>query len=243
MTETPKKRGNFADAVVGAVNSWLKKTRNETATASNTVAPHAPVSRYPQAWAGAPVLLEAQIKALEAAGLLLLPGRTIEELLQSWPRSSYEEDPYGLLLVMYGCEVEDEPWGRFFCGRGWNFDAECLESAGDYARAFSQILRITGTPHLATEMTDDFDIDAASCEIRYSIGGRERVLTARVDDDWVDPDATASFVRDVEAAIGDGRRFWAADNGQASVLFFLTESEATQINALRGDCLSLFAPP
>ncbi len=176
--------------------------------------------------------LEDQIAALADAGLVLAPGRTIEELLQSWAREDYEADPWNLLLFMYGSEVEAEPWGRAFCERGWNFDMECLEQAGDYARAFQQIVRITGQPGLVTDLSDDFSPDAETAVIRYTVMGQARTLKARVDNDWADPEAVGAFFRDLEAAAKGASRFWAADNGQASVLFFVTKAEAAKINAL-----------
>lgn len=199
-----------------------------------------PASDFPGAWRGDPVALEVQIDALKDAGLTLAAGRTIAELLMSWPRADYEADPYNLILFMYGSDVEAEPWGRAFCERGWNFDMECLEEAGDYARAFARIARATGAPELATNMSDNFRFDAESCEIRYTINGRERVLNAKVDSDWADPEAVGAFVRDIEATIGDGRHFWACDNGQASILFFLTGTEASKINALRDNVLTRY---
>jgi hypothetical protein len=198
---------------------------------------------FPGAWRGPSVPLATQIDALKGAGLALAPGRTIDELLTSWPRAEYESDPYNLLLFMYGVEVEVQPWGRFFCERGWNFDMECLNEAGDYVRAFENILRITGQPRLATRMSDNFNPNAKVCEIRYTMGGRASVLKAKVGDDWADPEAVAAFVRDVETTIGDGRHFWAADNGQASVLFFLTDAEAARVNELRSDILMRYVRP
>jgi hypothetical protein len=195
---------------------------------------------FPGAWRGAPVPLERQIKALKDAGLSLAPGRTIDELLTSWPRAAYESDPYNLLLFMYGSDVEAAPWERAFCERGWNFDMECVVEKGDYVRAFENILRIAGQPDLATSMSDDFRIGADTCEIKYTINGRDRVVSARIDNDWADPEAVTAFVRDIETAIADGRHFWASDNGQASVLFFITDAEATKINALRDGVLERY---
>lgn len=195
---------------------------------------------FPGAWRVPNVRLETQIDALKEAGLTLAPGRTIEELLNSWARADYESDPYNLILVMYGSEVEAEPWGRYFCNRVFNFDMECLNEAGDYARVFTDIVRITGRPQLVSQLSDDFDFDTKTAEIRYLIDGRQRVLKARVDNDWADPEAVTAFVRDIETAIADDRRFWAADNGQASVLFFLTGAEAARINALRKGILERY---
>ena len=46
-----------------------------------------------------------------------------------------------------------------------------------------------------------------------------------------------AFFRDIEGELADGRHFWAADNGQSSVLFFLTDAEAAKVNAQREDVL------
>lgn len=195
----------------------------------------------PGAWRGPDIPLETQIAALREAGLVMAPGRTVEELLVSWPRADYESDPYGLILFMYGSEVEAEPWGRAFCERGWNFDMEGVVETGDYMRALTPIVRTTGQPDLVTQMSDDFDIDAETAEIKYVIAGRPRTIRARVNGDWADPEAVAAFLTDIEDAIGDGRRFWAADNGQAAILFFLTDAEVAKVNALREDVLVRYA--
>ena len=199
-----------------------------------------PAALAPGAWRGARIPIEAQIEALKNAGLDLEPDRTVLELLESWPRDDYENDPYNLILFMYGSEVEAEPWGRKFCKRGWNFDMECLSEAGDYARAFEEIARITGQPGLVEDLSDSFDIEADTCTIAYSINGQRTKIEARINNDWADPRAIARFVEGLEAAIGDGRRFWAADNGQSAILFFLTDTEAAKINALRPEILERF---
>ena len=199
-----------------------------------------PTADFPGAWRGDPVSLELQIEALKEAGLVLASGRTIDELLKSWPRADYETDPYNLILFMYGSDVEAEPWGRAFCERGWNFDMECVVEAGDYVRAFECILRTTGQEELVTLISDNFRFGTETCEIRYTIDGRERVLSAKINNDWADPEAVAAFVRDLEVAIDDGRHFWAADNGQTSILFFITDVEALKINALRAGVLERY---
>lgn len=224
-----------------ARSAWKDWNRpdNQVASPAPRLAPIRPAARS----SVAAVPLEAQIAALADAGLVMAPGRTMDELLLSWPREDYEGDPYNLLLFMYGSDVEQEPWDRAFCERGLDFDMECLEQAGDYARAFTRIVRITGRPELVTDLSDDFSVDAGTATIRYTINGSARVLRAAVDNDWVDPEAVAAFVKDIEAAVGDGRRFWAADNGQASVLFFITEDEANKVNALRPGILERYVRP
>lgn len=230
---------------IAAWQAWKEWNRDDTPKILRQApAPQqmrAPAADAPGAWRGPNIRLETQIDALKRAGLTLAPGRTIEELLTSWPREDYESDPYNLILFMYGSDVEAEPWGRAFCERGWNFDMECLVQKGDYVSAFENILRITGQPQIATGLSDNFNIAAKTCEIRYSLNGQPKVLRARIDNDWADPQAVAAFLRDTETAINDGRHFWATDNGQASILFFVTDEEAAKVNALREDILVRYA--
>ncbi len=228
-----------AGAGFAARKAWREWTTPKVFVPQASAPPHRPAEPVlpaapaPGAWCGDPVPLEAQIEALKDAGLQMEPGRSVSELLGSWPRADYENDPYNLILFMYGSEVEAEPWGRKFCQRGWNFDMECLSEAGDYARAFREIAGITGRPELVAELSDTFDLNAETCTITYTIKSRRTEIEARVDNDWADPAAVATFVRDLETAIADERHFWAADNGQSSILFFLTDGEAAKINALR----------
>ena len=61
--------------------------------------------------------LEEQLLVLAELGLPLSAGRTVAELLCSFPREVYEREPFSRLLLMLGVEVEAEPWGRWFCDR------------------------------------------------------------------------------------------------------------------------------
>lgn len=224
-----------------ARQEWLgSKAPGSKPSAREAHLQNPPISDAPGAWRGAPVALEKQIEMLKEAGLVMMPGRTVEELLVSWPRAEYEADPYNLLLFMYGSEVEAEPFGRYFCELGWNLDMECLTEAGDYVRAFTEIVRITGHPQLVQNMSDNFGLGAETCEIRYILNGREKITLARVNNDWADPKAVATFMLDLESTIGDGRHFWAADNGQSSILFFLKDAEAAKVNALREGILQRY---
>ena len=238
----------LAFAVAAAICAWRawREWRTPDVMASDLFPPPAPVEQDASAadalgaWRGPRIPLETQISQLHDAGLVMAPGRTIAELLTSWTRADYEGDPYLLLMVMFGSEVEAEPWGRLFCERGLNFDMEWLVQRGDYALAFTEVVRITGQPGLATHLSDDFDIDKETARITYTMNGRPRTIAARVDNDWADPAALAAFMRDIETTVADGQHFWAADNGQSAVLFFLTDSEAARINALRDEILQRF---
>jgi hypothetical protein len=148
--------------------------------------------------------LEDQLSCLAGVGLRLATGRTVAELLHSFPRESYENEPFSLLLFMLGSEVEAEPWGRWFCDRAWSFDTECVYGSGAYVDIASQLGRVAGQPDALSDIRDHIDFDSGEGWIEYSVGGHRRR--------W-------------KVAISDG---------QATVLMFLTDAAATQLNALVG---------
>jgi hypothetical protein len=201
--------------------------------------PH--VSRAPETpepFLGERIPLETQIENLAAAGLALNPGVTIEDLLHSFNRETYETEPYDAILFMYCSEIERQPWGRAFTSAGWNFDTECLDAKGSYVHVMRHVVNLTGQPGLVSALSDDFDFDAPDCRIKYAINGVPRTLVARVRDDWADVEALLPFFRDLEQALADGRRFWAGDNGQSILVFLITDLTAGRINALKANTLT-----
>ncbi|MBG0817307.1 hypothetical protein [Planomonospora sp. ID82291] len=184
--------------------------------------------------------LEDQLSALAGVGIGLAPGRTVEELLHSFPREEYESEPFTLLLFVLGIEVEAEPWGRRFSERVWNFDTECVEGPGAYVGIARRLCRIAGRPDALTDVRDHVDLAAREAWLEYTSGGRRRRWSVEVVDDWADPMVVSYLMDELE---GDGRRFHGMDNGQATVLMFLTDDEARRLNGLIGEELIVPALP
>lgn len=182
--------------------------------------------------------LEDQIAALAAAGLPLNPGVSIDDLLHSFPREEFESDAFILLLIMYGMEIENPPYGRRFCDGAWDFDTECIVSDGSYVAIVRDLAAITGAPEIVSAVSDSVDLIKGAARLTYTIGTRTRVIAPVVQDDWADPATVETIMDDIAAAIGDGRWFWAVDNGQASTVFFLPAAIAERVNALRPDILA-----
>ena len=183
--------------------------------------------------------LELQVDKLSALGLPLNPGISIDDLLLSFPRDEYEATPFDLILFAYGMEVESEPWGRHVCDRAWNFDVECIEDHGDYAAIVDQFHRISGREKTLTDLSDVVDLESGRAELRYTVDGTPRVLSPQVDDDWVDPDVAAQIMEDMRGSTHD---FYGKDNGQATVWFYLTPDNATELNGLAGTVFGLRKP-
>jgi hypothetical protein len=177
------------------------------------------------------VKLEDQLAELAELGLSLAAGRTIAELVYSRPRAAYEREPYEALLFAFGTEVEAEPWGRWFCDRAWNFDTECVHGPGAYVEIAGRLCRIAGRPEAFTDLRDHVDLDTGEAWIEYAAEGRRRRWEIEVEDDWADLVVVSRMMEELEH---DGQRFYAMNNGQAMVLFFLERSAADRLNETAG---------
>lgn len=172
--------------------------------------------------------LEDQLSALARAGVDLAPGVTIDDLLYSFDRDAYESRPFHLLLFMFGAEVEREPWGRPISLRAWNFDTECVHGPGSHARVVQRLVALADAGDRVTDVRDDGDT------LSYVIDGRACSWPLEVHDDWADTLTLSYVMADLEHG---GRRFYARDNGQAMVLYWLDAAVAAELDALSGGAL------
>ncbi|MFJ7495842.1 hypothetical protein ACIQZB_32590 [Streptomyces sp. NPDC097727] len=175
--------------------------------------------------------LEDQLDRLAELGLPLAAGRTVDELLYSWPREAYERKPFDLVLFALGCAVEDEPWGRWFCDRAWHFDTECVRGRGSYVAIARQLCRIAGRPDALSGLRDHVDLGAEEAWIAYTADGRRVNWPIEVRDDWADLMVVGYLINELER--GDGR-FHVRRNGQAMTLFFLDGDAAARLTMLAG---------
>lgn len=178
--------------------------------------------------------LEQQLAKLAELGLKLEPGITVDDILYSFDREDYEEQPFDLVLFVLGTEVEREPWGRPVCSRVWNFDTECIESTGDYVEIAERLCQVAGQPGCFKDISDFVDIESGKRWLKYTVDGTERNWPVEVSDDWADMSTVSYVMDDLER---DGRRFYFKDNGQAMILFYLDAQMAAEWNRLSNNAL------
>lgn len=178
--------------------------------------------------------LEQQLEALSEFGLTLNEGVTVDDLLDSSDREEYESKPFDLILLVLGIEVQREPWGRWICSRAWNLDMECIEETGDYVHIVKRLCEVAGQPDLITHIEDFVDLESGRAWLKYTVAGESRNYTVTVDNDWADPDVIAKIIMDIEH---DGFRFYAKDNGQASIWYYLDSDTAQKLNRLANNAL------
>ncbi len=164
----------------------------------------------------------------------------MEDLLISFSREEFEETPFDLILFVYGSEIEEEPWGRYFCDQAWNFDAEAIEDDGSYIEIVRQFHRITGKRKRLEGLQDSVDVEESYAQLQYTVDGLERTFKPIVDNDWADAQVVESIMSDL---CYSGYDFYSKDNGQASVWYYLTEEQAQAINDLRDNVFNLNSKP
>lgn len=184
--------------------------------------------------------LEDQLAALHELGIALEPGITIDDVLYSFSREAYESKPFDLLLFILGAEVEREPWGRPFCSRVWNFDTECIEGDGAYVAIAKRLCRVAGRPDAFSGLRDHVDLSAGEAWIEYTVEGKHRRWDIEVNDDWADTLTVTYMMGDLER---DGWKFRARDNGQAMILYYLSDAGARRLSELAGQKLTTVTNP
>jgi hypothetical protein len=178
--------------------------------------------------------LEQQIAKLAELGLVLNDGITVDDLLYSYNQAEYEKEPFDVLLFMFGSEVEREPWGQSICSQVWNFDTECIMQTGDYVKIVKRLCSIANKLSLITNLEDFVDLDSRTGWLKYTVDGADRNWAIEVNSDWADTLTLSYVMYDLER---DGFRFYAKDNGQAMILFYLDVKTVGEINALTNNAL------
>jgi len=186
-------------------------------------------------------LLKDQIQDFEDIGILLSDGVRKRDLLLSFSEKEYESNPYLLLLIAIGGEVEKEPWGRRVSDQVLNLDFECIEDNKSYVTIVKRLCQLAGVEKKLNAVIGDIDFEAMSAELTYKLGDQVRKLAPKVDRDWLDKSVLDTVVSDIEAQADNGKRFWIADNGQASVFLFIHDNTAKKLNKLKSRLVSRYS--
>ena len=168
-----------------------------------------------------PITLETQLRTLAANGINLNPGRTVDDLLISFPREEFESVPYELLLMMLGSEVESRPCGRHFTNFIYTFDAECIEDTGDYARKIQRLAEIAGGDLPIEDIRDAIDVEAGTARIEFTLDGRPHEFEPTIDNDWFDC-KVISWLDTLLTSRGSTRRFFLYDTGDQNIVVLCT---------------------
>ncbi|WPQ55455.1 hypothetical protein [Paenibacillus polymyxa] len=136
-------------------------------------------------------IFEVQLNQLSELGIFMRLDLKKELFLEETSRIEYEEDPYNLLLLTLGGEVEVN--GEFInvSDEIWYLDAECIEDHGDYARVIMRLKNMTKLN--LNKITDYVDIQNSTAWASFEYENELTRWEMKVDDDWLDMEIFKKF--------------------------------------------------
>lgn len=174
------------------------------------------------------ISLEQQYKTLTLCGIKLRAGLTVDQLVASYDRETFEEEPYTLLLSLMGRELDVEPF-EYASDDIWCFEVECIEDHNDYVRIAQRLRDLAGDAFLLEEIKDFVDIAAQKAWLSFRLDGKNYEWTASVVDDYADP-LILSQLAQLFADRNTGKRFTILDlNSQAGLIGCSTPDQLVKL--------------
>lgn len=138
--------------------------------------------------------LEEKLEALALCGIALRPEFSVDDLLSSWDRAEYEAPGFNLTLVGVGMTQEQAPW-KPRSRNLWHFDTECIEDHGAYVDIAMRMIEMADGSLPLTDVKDYVDLEEGKAWLSFKLDGETIEIDCAVEDDWVDTNVFAIFVR------------------------------------------------
>lgn len=194
-----------------------------------------------------PETLQGRLEKLAQAGVCLAPGRSVDELFESWSREDLETGSYFDLVVALGLEVETGlAAGAHYSDQLFTLDAECIEDQGDYVRVFWALERLFQGEIPLADLQDEVDIEEGKASVSFTTHGKSYNCAFEQDDDWLSEESIkfwGSVVNDIRQRHPDriSRRMGSfSDGGQGIVFVCLRPAEMKRFQKLTGIDLDVF---
>ncbi len=173
-------------------------------------------------------IFEDQLNQLSELGIFIRSDLKKELLLEEIPRSEYEEDPYNLLLLTLGGEVEVN--GEFInvSDEIWYLDAECIEDRGDYARVIIQLGNMT--KFKLNKITDYVDIQNNTAWISFEYKHEIIRWEMKVDDDWLDMEIFKKFNELIQTE--QSMKLYISNLDQGCLVGYFNKEQVIELNKL-----------
>lgn len=179
--------------------------------------------------------LEEKLQMLAQVGVVMEPGRSIEELLESFGREQYEEDDYDDLLFVLSNEVETGPGaGASYTRQLYSFDTECIEDDGDYAKITNRFAEMFRDEFEISCIEDKVDWDTKTAELSFQCHGKKYFIEPEFQNDWFDAKVLGLFLQVSDDLNSSKKIGIAPPDGQAMQLCVMTPSQMKAFSNLTG---------
>ncbi|MDR6777012.1 hypothetical protein J2W98_001259 [Paenibacillus peoriae] len=173
-------------------------------------------------------IFENQLNKLSELGIFMSADLKKELLLEEFSRNEYEEDPYNLLLLTLGGEVEVN--GEFInvSEEIWYLDTECIEDHGEYARI---IIRLENMTKLnLNNITDYVDIQNGTAWVSFEYMNELIRWEMKVDDDWLDMEIFKKFNELIKTE--QSMKLYISILDQGCLMGYFNKEQVIEINKL-----------
>jgi hypothetical protein len=173
-------------------------------------------------------IFENQLNKLSELGIFMSADLKKELLLEEFSRNEYEEDPYNLLLLTLGGEVEVN--GEFInvSEEIWYLDTECIEDHGDYARI---IIRLENMTKLnLNNITDYVDIQNGTAWVSFEYINELIRWEMKVYDDWLDMEIFKKFNELIKTE--QSMKLYISILDQGCLMGYFNKEQVIEINKL-----------
>jgi hypothetical protein len=177
------------------------------------------------------VAFDKQLNTLNEIGIKIKPSLNREHLIEHFSLEEMEQDPYIMLLVTLGSEVEIENKFDFISDDIWHLDTECIEDHGDYQRVVQRLVQLTKGSLKFTEIKDYIDIDNEEVWITFNVDGELFKHDLRVEDDWLDL-SILSLLNSIVSKQQLEKKYFYAVLGQDVLIGFYTVEQVRKLNKL-----------
>lgn len=176
---------------------------------------------------------ESQMEVFKNLGFKFNKGTSQKDILNMWGREEIEKEPFSLLYISLGAQIEREPWTPI-TNQAWHFDTEAISDHGDYKNILENIKRISSGELNFQKISDSVDIEKEKAAVSFELNGDKYTWDLKVEDDWVD---VALFSKIVELTImykTKGKLTYYNTGGQDLVLGWASEEKFEKIKKETG---------
>lgn len=179
------------------------------------------------------VSFDEQIKVFKNLGIEFNEGASEADIINMWGKDELETEPYSLLYISLGSQVEREPWTPI-TNQCWHFDTEAIQNEGAYVDIIENLKRVSGGELNFKNITDVVDWDNQSASVSFELNGDKYSWDLKFDNDWVDPNLFSKIVKLTEKYKTVGRFTYYNTGGQDLVIGWSKPEKLDEIKSKTG---------
>ena len=179
------------------------------------------------------VSFDEQMKVFKDLGFEFNEGASETDIINMWGKEELENEPYSLLYISLGAQVEREPWTPI-TNQCWHFDTEAIEDEGAYVDIIENLKRLSDRELNFTNITDVVDWDNQKASVSFELNGDKYSWDLEFDNDWIDPSLFSKIVKLTEKYETKGRFTYYDTGGQDLVIGWTTPEKLDEIKSKTG---------